>query len=875
MVRSACRLAVLAALAGGALLGTAGSAHAEPGQLTVAVRATDPLHPVVTLTNRGSTPCQVADTALGTVAFSRVEQGGAVVEPIVSYPAFDERLDSSVTGGLHDLGPGRTEQLAVPVLAGGPTGHLIETVSWSASTGPVAMLYPVRPGQPLRVDLNYDWQAEAIGTPLCGAAAAIAAPAPTAAPSTGPLIPVVQKKDAWSGWAGASLILLLLGVLLALLVLGALLMRSRRNGGVFALLLFAAAAAGTATAPPARADFTVDPRMQGAFDNCLSVYRQDGNDPAGLLPVLEAPNFHVQLGPGDEDSHELGIPGGAFVFWDPDDRRRLTGPGGNGTGPAREPCATLYHELYHAKEDAEGGRSNFECVTDGGRSGIGTGEVNATRAENALREHLGEAVRTVYGGVALPSGDCHPRQPTDRFCTESAGGPMCTCRTDGCSESTGDPHLMTFDGRRYDFQAVGEFVASRDPAGGFQVQVRQEPYPGRTDVAVNTAVAADVAGDKVQVNLVAGKLAVLVNGASRGEVAGPLPKGGALSTADSGLGTLVGIGWPDGSAFTLAPIGGFGINLTAAVAPGRGGKLEGLFGDADGVPANDIAPRGGAPLADGTTLYPRFADSWRVGDSGSLFTYAVGTGTATYTDRAFPKRTTTAASVPNRAAAEAICRQVGVREPALLEGCVLDVALTGQADFAAAAAYAQQVSPVPGAPAGLPSTADIYRCGTSPVGDLPGGSGSAPIRVRVPAGTTAITFPEVSGTIGAASQATVGPDGDPGWGGTDIPASYGLSGIRHATLALFVIGVFLPAPGSPPATADVSNAEQSADFAPGLGELFAVGDGRSAAGAQQRFAVPAGATGMCLGFADASNFKGSPGYFDDNAGAVSITYQTS
>jgi VWD domain-containing protein len=854
------RLALLGALVAG-LLAAGAPAHAAGGPLSVTVTATDPLAPALTLTNTGGTPCQVAATALGTVTFSRVEQGGAVIRPIVSYPAFDERLDSTVTGGLADLGPNSTRRLAVPVLAGGPTGHLVETVSWSAATGPVALLYPVRAGQPLRIDLSYDWQGQATGNPLCGAATAVAA-RPAATPSPKPTLTGLARHDAWGGWHGAALVLLLLGVLLALLVLGVLLMRSRHSGGVFVLTLLAAGIAAVHP-PPARADIRADPSIQAAFDDCLTTF--GNHDPAGVLPVLQAPNFTVQLTPATRDSHEGGIPGGAFVFWDPTDRSRLTGPGGNGTGPERLPCATLYHELYHAKEDAQGGRSNFECVTDGGRSGIGTGEVNATRAENALRQALGEPVREVYGGVPLPDGECHPRQAGDRFCTENAAGPMCTCRTDACSESTGDPHLLSYDGRRYDFQAAGEFVASRDAGGGdpggrFQLQVRQEPYPGRTDVAVNTAVAADVGGDRVEIDMTGGSPRVLVNGEPRDEVGGQLAGGGALSAADTVLGKLIGIAWPDGTAVTVAPIGGFGLSLSTSLAPARAGAVQGLFGNADGDPADDV-PAG--------TLYPGYADSWRVTPATSLFTYPAGRSTASYTDRSFPRQRPAPADT---AAAEAICRQAGVTDPAVLANCVLDVAVTGQADFAADAVYGQQSMPSPGVPNPLPATADIYRCGTAPVDGMTGGTGSQPLRARIPAGTGTVTFPEITGTIGATSNATVGPDGDGSFGGTDIPPSYGLSGLRHPSQALFVVGVFLPVPGTPPDTLD--GADQ-ADIAPRPGQLFFVGDGRTTAGTPQTVTVPAGATTLCLGFADAYNFKGAPGWFDDNAGAVSITYQLS
>src|SRR5262249_13275931 len=41
--------------------------------------------------------------------------------------------------------------------------------------------------------------------------------------------------------------------------------------------------------------------------------------------------------------------------------------------------------------------------------------------------------------------------------------------------SNGDPHLHTFDGLPYEFQAAGEFVLARSTVGGFEVQARQQP----------------------------------------------------------------------------------------------------------------------------------------------------------------------------------------------------------------------------------------------------------------------------------------------------------------------------------------------------------------------------------------------------------------
>ncbi len=72
------------------------------------------------------------------------------------------------------------------------------------------------------------------------------------------------------------------------------------------------------------------------------------------------------------------------------------------------------------------------------------------------------------------------------------GGPS------GGGGSNGDPHLATFDGVRYDFQAAGEFVLARGP--GFEVQARQEPWRSSRSVSINTQFAMRVGAARVTVD---------------------------------------------------------------------------------------------------------------------------------------------------------------------------------------------------------------------------------------------------------------------------------------------------------------------------------------------------------------------------------------
>ena len=86
-----------------------------------------------------------------------------------------------------------------------------------------------------------------------------------------------------------------------------------------------------------------------------------------------------------------------------------------------------------------------------------------------------------------------------------------------------------------------------------------------------------------------------------------------------------------------------------------------------------------------------FGDSWRVLQGTSLFDYAPGTSTETFTDRTFPDKivTTDDLSASQKAAANAACAAFGVRTADERERCELDVGVTGEPEFADSAADAQ------------------------------------------------------------------------------------------------------------------------------------------------------------------------------------------
>ena len=78
------------------------------------------------------------------------------------------------------------------------------------------------------------------------------------------------------------------------------------------------------------------------------------------------------------------------------------------------------------------------------------------------------------------------------------------------ASSWADPHLVTFDGLAYDFQAVGEFVLARSSDGEFGVQARQEPYQYSRAASVNTGVGIRMGETEASVYLLADGIALYI-----------------------------------------------------------------------------------------------------------------------------------------------------------------------------------------------------------------------------------------------------------------------------------------------------------------------------------------------------------------------------
>ena len=282
---------------------------------------------------------------------------------------------------------------------------------------------------------------------------------------------------------------------------------------------------------------------------------------------------------------------------------------------------------------------------------------------------------------------------------EAAPEPV-NCTGFGCGLSSADPHLLPFGGLWYDFQAVGEFTLVRSKVDDLEVQVRQQPWPGSKVVSMNTAAAMRVAGDRVAIYK-GRPLTVRVNGRPvlLGKKELRLPHGGTVRPLRRGEVEVV---WPDGSVARVVPTLDLMINVIVSLSGSRSGKVTGLLGNADGNFDNDFVTRRGrrldSKLIGGTgkrshdTLYRVFGDSWRVTRRTSLFDYAPGQSTSTFTNRRFPAQVVSAGTLPPaaRRTAEAACRRLRIKAARVLENCALDVASTGHLGFATAAATVEK-----------------------------------------------------------------------------------------------------------------------------------------------------------------------------------------
>ena len=277
----------------------------------------------------------------------------------------------------------------------------------------------------------------------------------------------------------------------------------------------------------------------------------------------------------------------------------------------------------------------------------------------------------------------------------------------------GDPHTRTVDGTRYDFQAVGEFTLLRD-GDHLEIQARQTPvatqnpitdsYSGLTScVSVNTAIAARFGPHRIalQPRPEGRRLQFYVNG----KPATLPPEGINLSghrvtPFDANGETGVRVDCEDQTTLIITPKFWNKHNvayLNVSVSNTRATQgVMGFIPRGSWLPrlrdGSDLGPRPASLTDRYAALYRKFADSWRVTDQTSLFIYAPGTSSKTFTDLDWPAEKPPCKLKPQFQTgalvhegmpvdkAALVCQ--AVTEPDLHANCVFDVVTTGDEVFA-------------------------------------------------------------------------------------------------------------------------------------------------------------------------------------------------
>ncbi len=277
----------------------------------------------------------------------------------------------------------------------------------------------------------------------------------------------------------------------------------------------------------------------------------------------------------------------------------------------------------------------------------------------------------------------------------------------------GDPHIGTVNGVRYDFQAAGEFTMLK--AQNVEIQTRQtaietsrplgpNPHTGLTScVSINTAFAMRMGGDRITfqpsgMGVDESEMQLRVNGelVNLTEQGFNIAGGGRI-TQSGGSGIQI-----QGQGNTIVIIPGWWsshklwfLNIDIRHVRAKMGVMGEVL-DGNWLPAmpdgTELGPRPESLEERFNVLYNTFAEAWRVTDETSLFDYANGTSTNTFTLEGWPSQSGDSCVVPDttieilpqpqidRATAELRCGII--RADGRREDCIQDVMVTGEVAFA-------------------------------------------------------------------------------------------------------------------------------------------------------------------------------------------------
>ncbi len=422
----------------------------------------------------------------------------------------------------------------------------------------------------------------------------------------------------------------------------------------------------------------VDSDVGGRYGHSLII---GYDDPAKTDDTPRDGSLDVQYHNGFWDTNvtiETGKWYHAFVTYDAEMRLYL--------GAQGEPMTLVAQQAYDTAAGFDGSNFRFGRHNNGDPQWF-KGAMDDIRFYN---EALTEAQIQEVTSCTCPE----PAQPDPDF--------MCPLN------SSGDVHITTPDNLVYDFQERNDFILSHSTNSRVvMLQARQEPWPVHPNraVAVNTAVAMNVAGDTLEFYLKPTPT-FYINGQQ--ETALPtsqvtLPRGGALILTQGGTNDFT-IFWPDNhtaSRVQIYPNSHMNVcikNLDSSLT------YEGLLGNLDGNRENDVHTRDGATAdivpVNGAALRD-FGNSWIPRAGESLFHIPHPTASAALDApvlRGVHAKRTNQEGIDSldtltindfdpeaRAEAEATCADAGITDSLALYHCTYDLLATESDSFIASA----------------------------------------------------------------------------------------------------------------------------------------------------------------------------------------------
>ncbi|XP_061771484.1 von Willebrand factor D and EGF domain-containing protein isoform X1 [Nerophis ophidion] len=175
-----------------------------------------------------------------------------------------------------------------------------------------------------------------------------------------------------------------------------------------------------------------------------------------------------------------------------------------------------------------------------------------------------------------------------------------------------DPHMITFDGRRYENYQIGTFVLYRSSRWPFEVHVRHwECGSGVAPTSCACGLVAKDGSDIIAFDMCDGEM-----GETKPRLSvknGDLSKSG-VRVSESYQGRKVTLTFSSG-AFVRADVADWGMSLTLRAPGSDRGHTTGLCGTYDGDPDNDFHSLAGSTLED----LQAFISDWRLRPGSSMF----------------------------------------------------------------------------------------------------------------------------------------------------------------------------------------------------------------------------------------------------------------